>query len=144
MMVIPGANVHTLRELMEDGEPFRKKLDKTAQAFFRTQFFSPSFAQTKKQILARLWGVLSNPVFDRMFSHERNTVDLFDALNSGKVVLVNTGKDLLQKDGSQILGHFFIALIAQAALKRALVPKEERLPAFVYIDEAHAYFDEED
>jgi hypothetical protein len=145
MMVIPGANVHTLRELMEDGEPFRKyveKLDKTAQAFFRTQFFSPSFAQTKKQILARLWEVLSNPVFDRMFSHERNTVDLFDALNSGKVVLVNTGKELLQKDGSQILGRFFIALIAQAALKRALVPKEERLPAFVYIDEAHAYFDE--
>jgi hypothetical protein len=145
MMVIPGANVHTLRELMEDGEPFRKyveKLDKTAQAFFRTQFFSPSFAQTKKQILARLWGVLSNPVFDRMFSHERNTVDLFEALNSGKVVLVNTAKELLQKDGSQILGRFFIALIAQAALKRALVPKEERLPAFVYTDEAHEYFDE--
>jgi len=145
LMVIPGANVHTLRLLMEDGEPFREhieKLEGSAKAFFDTQFFSRSFEPTKKQILARLWGVLSNPIFDRMFSHERNAIDLFEALQSGKIVLVNTAKELLQKEGSQILGRFFIAMIAQAVLKRAVVPKDERVPSFIYIDEAHEYFDE--
>ena len=145
MMVIPGATVHTLRALMEDSEAFRPyvaQLHGTAKAFFETQFFSPQFAATKKQILARLWGVLSNPTFERMFSHERNKVDMFAAMQDGKIVLINTAKDLLQKDGSQILGRFFIALIMQATLQRATIPAEDRCPSFVYIDEAHEYFDD--
>lgn len=145
MMVIPGATVHTLRALMEDARPFRPyvaQLEGTTRAFFETQFFSKSFEPTKKQILTRLWGVLSNTTFDRMFSHERNKVDLFDAMQSGKVVLIHTAKDLLQKDGCQILGRFFIAMLGQATLQRAAVPEQERLPFFVYIDEAHEYFDE--
>jgi hypothetical protein len=145
MMVIPGASVHTLRALMENSEQFRpyvEKLHGTARSFFETQFFSPQFVATKKQILARLWGVLSNPTFERMFSHEKNKVDLFAAMQEGKIVLINTAKDLLQKDGSQILGRFFIALIAQATLQRATIPAEDRYPCFVYIDEAHEYFDD--
>jgi hypothetical protein len=35
-------------------------------------------------------------------------------MNSGKVILINTAKDLLKRDGSAILGRFFIALITQA------------------------------
>jgi hypothetical protein len=60
MLVIPNATIHTMRELMEDAEPFRPyvaKLDATTQRFFETQFFSRSFAPTKQQIARRLWSV---------------------------------------------------------------------------------------
>ena len=145
MMVIPDATVQTLRELMEDGRPFKphmKKLEGSARRFFETEFFSPGFAATKKQILRRLWGVLATPAFERMFSQPDNRIDMFEAMNTGKIVLINTAKDLLKPEGSSIFGRFFIAKIAQAALERATLPEDERRVTFVYIDEAHDYFDE--
>jgi hypothetical protein len=77
-----------------------------------------------------------------MFAGGRNAVDVFAAMNEGKVVLVNTAKDLLKKDGCAILGRFFVAMVGQAAIERAAVPPERRRPTFVYIDEAHEYFDD--
>lgn len=145
MMSIPGATIETFRELLEDGKAFRGYMDSlegSAQAFFKTQYFSPSFSATKKQLLTRLWGVFANRTLERMFSNPENKVDIFSAMNEGKIVLVNTAKDFLKKEGSQLLGRFVIALIGHAVLERALLPREKRLPFFVYIDEAQEYFDE--
>jgi hypothetical protein len=145
MMVIPNATIHTLVELMENGEQFRgymDKLDGSARRFFETQFFTLTYDDTKRQILHRLWGVLSNPTLDRMFSHPRNKIDLFGAMNSGKIVLINTAKDLLKSDGCELFGRFFISLIAQAVMQRAAIPEDRRRPTFVYIDEAHEYVDD--
>lgn len=145
LIEIPDATIHTLRELMEDGERFRpymEKLTGTTRSFFATRFFDRQFNETKKQILTRLWGVLSNTSIERMFSHPKNMVDIFELLNEGKIILINTAKDLLGQEGSAIFGRFFIALIAQAAVQRAVFPPHERRPSFVYIDEAQDYFDE--
>lgn len=145
LIEIPDATIHTLRELMEDSERFRpymQKLTGTARSFFETRFFDRQFNETKKQILTRLWGVLSNASLERMFSHPRNKIDIFELLNEGKIILINTAKDLLGQEGSAIFGRFFVALIAQAAVQRAAIPAYARQPAFVYIDEAQDYFDE--
>lgn len=145
MVTIPGATIHTLMRLMEDGKPFKphmEKLEGSARYFFETEFFHPSFAATKKQILKRLWGVLSTPAFERMFAQEANKLDLFDAMNEGKIILVSTAKDLLKSDGSALLGRFFIAMLAQAALERSTIAAEDRTPTFVYVDEAQEYFDD--
>ena len=144
MLGIPEATIHTLRELMENGEKFRpymERLSGSSRHFFETQFFERQFGETKKQILARLWGVLSNATIERMFSHTENKVDLFSLLNAGKIVLISTAKDFLGHEGASILGRFFVSLIAQAALQRATMPPHERNPTFVYVDEAQDYFD---
>ncbi|MBX9803513.1 MAG: type IV secretion system DNA-binding domain-containing protein [Caulobacteraceae bacterium] len=143
MITIPGATIHTLMQIMEDGARFKPhmgRLQGSARHFFATEFFAPSFAATKKQILRRLWGVLSTPAFERMFSQAENKLDLYAAMNEGKIILVSTAKDLLKQDGSALLGRFFIAMIAQAALERSVIPAEDRTPTFVYIDEAQEYF----
>jgi hypothetical protein len=79
--------------------------------------------------------------FLKVIESKRNKVNLFESMNRGSLILISTDKDLL-KQGSEILGRFFIALIAQAAQERASMPKDSRTPTFVYIDEAHEYFDE--
>ena len=76
-----------------------------------------------------------------MFTNPQSKFDMFTELNSGKLILINTSKSLLKEQGTQILGRFFIALIAQAAQERATLPDYNRLPAMVYIDEAQDYFD---
>src|SRR3954454_18979349 len=63
-------------------------------------------------------------------------------MNRGSLILINTAKDLLKQDGCEILGRFFLALIAQATQERAALPEERRRATFLYIDEAQDYFDE--
>lgn len=145
MISIPGATIHTLMQLMEDGKPFKAQMDQldgSASYFFQTEFFHPSFAATKKQILRRLWGVLSTPAFERMFAQRQNKLDLFEAMQDGKIILVSTAKDLLKTEGSQLFGRFFIAMLAQAALERSTVDPSDRTPTMVYVDEAQEYFDD--
>lgn len=146
MLHIPDATIHTLRELMEPGSEKKfaahiRTLSGTARHFFDTEFTSREFDQTKKQVLRRLWGILENQTFERMFSHPRSKLDLFAEMNAGKVILINTAKDLLKEQGTEIFGRFFIALIAQAAQERATLPEGKRTPTIVYIDEAQDYFD---
>ncbi len=146
MLSIPNATVHTLREVLEDGERFlpqMQKLEGTAHTFFETQFFHKDFKETKQQISRRLWGVLSNTTLERMFNNERNKIDMFDAINSGKIILINTAKDVLKTDASQILGRFFIAMLGQATIQRTVIlPESNRVPTFVYVDEASEYIDD--
>jgi hypothetical protein len=146
MLHVPNATIHTLRELMEPDS--QKKfaaeiatLTGTAKQFFEIEFASKEFEQTKKQVLRRLWGILENQTFERMFAHPRSKLDLFAEMNAGKVILINTAKDLLKEQGTEIFGRFFIAMIAQAAQERATLPAAKRTPTIVYIDEAQDYFD---
>lgn len=147
MFHIPEATIHTLRDLMEPGgsakyHEYINRLDTTARRFFATEFDSKEFTNTKAQVLRRLYGVLENQTFERMFSHPQSKFDMFTEMNKGKLILINTAKSLLKEQGTEILGRFFVALIAQAAQERATLPTYARLPCFVYVDEAQDYFDE--
>jgi len=146
LLHIPGATIHTLRELLEDGgyERYRQHIDKlqgSARAFFEQEFNGKEFAGTKRQVLRRLYGILENQTFERMFSHPKSKLDLFAEMNAGKVILINTAKDLLKESGTEIFGRFFIAMITQAAQERAVLPPASRLPCYVFVDEASDYFD---
>lgn len=147
MFHVPDATIHTLRELMEPGgtakyRPYIDRLDMTARRFFETEFDGKEFTSTKAQVLRRLYGVLENQTFERMFSHPQSKFDMFTEMNQGKLILINTAKSLLKEQGTEVFGRFFIALIAQAAQERATLPDFDRLPCFVYVDEAQDYFDE--
>lgn len=144
MTRIPGANIHTLLELMENGEkfkPFMQTLPGSARLFFETRFFDRTFSETKKQILTRLWGVLANQTLDRMMSAKKNSVDLFQSLQNGSIVFINTAGDFLGREGSSIFSRMFVALLGQALMRRAAVAKHERTPTYIYIDEAEEVVD---
>ncbi len=147
MFHIPDATIHTFRELMEPGgtaayQSHIDKLEGTARHFFIKEFDGKEFAATKAQVLRRLYGVLENRTFERMFSNPASKFDMFTELNAGKLILINTAKSLLKEEGTQIFGRFFVALIAQAAQERATLKDHDRLPAMIYVDEAQDYFDQ--
>jgi hypothetical protein len=144
MQVIPDATINTFRELMEPNgrkkfAPYLAKLEGRAREFFETQFDAAIFSSTKQQVVARLFAISENRTFDRMLSNSRSKLDLFSEINAGKVILINSAKDLLKQQGTEIFGRFFLALIAQAAQERATLPPSKRLPCYVYIDECQDY-----
>ncbi len=147
MFHIEDATIHTLRDLLEPNGTAQfqdeiAQLGGSTKRFFETEFNGKEFASTKSQVLRRLYGVLENQTFERMFSHPETKFDMFAEMNAGKLILINTSKSLLKEQGTQIFGRFFIALIAQAAQERATLQDSDRLPVHVYIDEAQDYFDE--
>lgn len=145
LMQIPGGNIHTLRELMEDGKRFKPYMDKlggTAKAFFETRFFAPDLKATKTQILSRLWGVLSNRALDRVFSATRNTLNLDQALQDGKIIFVHTSKEHLGEEGSAIFARMMVALLGQSLIRRAGIPAKDRTDTYIYLDEADGVVDQ--
>jgi Helicase HerA, central domain len=114
MLSIPGATIHDLLDLMEDDpktadqSKFAKhieKMDRTSRSFFENQFFSKSMSQTKNGIARRLYGVLQIPAFNRMFGATENKLDMFEILQTGKICLVHTAKNLLKEDASSLFGR---------------------------------------
>ena len=145
MLVVPEPTIETMRDFLQEPEraaPYIDKLDGNTREFFKKQFFSKDFDDTRGQILTRVWGILENTTLERMFCNKRNRVNIYEAMNQGSLILIHTAKELLKQQGTEILGRFFIALICQAAQERASIPVDERMPTLVYIDEAHDYFDE--
>jgi hypothetical protein len=150
MLSLENATIHTLRRLLDDDaktmdtSPFREdilKLDPTAQDFFRSHFFQQTLLGTRKALANRILGVLQIPAFDRMFSSV-NKLDMYDALQTGKIVLVNTTKNMLKESGSALFGRFIIARVLSAAFERGALPEDKRRKAFLLIDEASEYLDD--
>jgi len=150
MLSIDGATIHDLLDLMEDDpkSPDKSKfaehiskMDRTSRAFFENQFFGKSLSPTKSGIARRLYGVLQVPAFNRMFGAQDNRLDMFDILQSGKICLVHTAKNLLKTDASSLFGRYIIAQVLHAAFERVAVPVNQRPPAYLLIDEAGEFCD---
>ena len=145
LLAIPGATLQTFLAVLENDEESLshvEKLDAVAQQFFATQYVGDEFKQTKKQIAWRLWGLIANPALSSMFNSPKSKIDLDAELQRGTIILVNTAKDMLKSEGSKLFGRFWVALLAQAAIKRAQIPASERVTTHVYLDEAHEIVDE--
>jgi len=144
LFAIPDATIHTFQDILANGpkkyQPYIDTLDDTTRQFFATDFNNPQFKQTKEQVIARLWAVLGNQTFLRMFSSPRSKIDFFAEINTpGKVILINAEKGLLKEEGTELFGRFFLGLINQAAAQRSSLASNRRLPCFVYVDECHNY-----
>jgi hypothetical protein len=145
MIQIPKATIHTLKDVLENGERYRvymDALDGSSKDFFKTKFFDPSFRPVKTQIINRLWGILGTGTLDRMFSSPEMKVDLGNAFQSGKIILVNTAKELLKDEASAFFGKFILSLVSHAIVERASIKEKDRVPVSIYIDEAHEYLDD--
>lgn len=145
MLSIPGATILTLLECMRDPMHFMgaiEKLPKLTRTFLTDRLQDKEFRQTRQQIEWRLNAVLMNGAFRRSFSAKANKVDLYQCLNAGKVVLINTAKEHLGEEGCRIFGRYMLALVLKAAMDRARLPEASRRTSFLYIDEAADYFDD--
>ncbi len=145
LMQIPGGNIHTLRELMENGHKFKPYMDKlsgSTKTYFETRFFAPDLKATKTQILQRLWGVLSNRALDRIFSATKNSINFDQALADGKIIFINTSKEYLGEEGSAIFARMMVSILGQSLMRRAALKPDKRTPTYIYIDEAEGVIDQ--
>lgn len=134
---IPGATLKTFVSILNGAtySEYVETLSEPAQEFFKQ---SGQFQQTKQELAWRLSLLLENSSFEKMFCSP-TTLDLYQELNEPKIVVIDTSHEKLGNERSALMGRFFIALLLQVSQRRANLGRTERLPTFVYIDEAHEY-----
>jgi tetratricopeptide (TPR) repeat protein len=146
-----GSTITDLRRLLEEtpktyaDSAYRddiEQLDPDAIDFFKTHFFAESVRATRASIARRIHALVAIPAFRRMFTAATNSVDLFDEMNKGTTILVNTNINLLKEDGMVLFGRYVIARALAAAFERSTIPQGRRKPTFLIVDEAAPYFDE--
>jgi GTPase SAR1 family protein len=148
--IIPGANIYTVQDLLRpDGHklfgPYLNKLDARSQQWLRTRFDADIFGQTKEEILYRLEAFTSpRNILGNMLASTEDKFDLGKEIQAGKVVVLNTNRSKLGKQGTRALGRFFIFKVLQAMEDRMDIDRSARLPAFFYIDEATDYIEDDD
>jgi len=151
---MPGANINTLRALLDDGvseRPGHSKprdprfqqairslndpADEGIRNFFENDFYSQSYASTRQEVKTRLWSVLHNSDLFAIFNANSRKLDLAQCIKDSKIVMVNTGMEELE-EARAVLGRFIIALFFQAVIGRT-----EKHPAFLMVDEYQEFAD---
>lgn len=70
-----------------------------------------------------------------MFASPATRLRIADAMNSGKIIVIDASKAVLGDDGSEFYQRFFLALILGAAQARSALNPAQKLPVFCYLDE---------
>jgi len=115
-------------------------LDPIARDFFLKEFSGNQYRQTREQIRYRLHAILGNPTLARLFLAPTNTIDWFEEINNGSIILVDTDKNHLGEKNSSYMGRVALTLILQAVLQRGS-HRGDYTPLHLYVDEAGEYFD---
>jgi hypothetical protein len=136
--VIPNPTLHTFYDLLINGyEKYEQYISKLEdRSFFsKEQFYSSTLKATRDSLITRLGLLLDNYAIASMFKSFKTRLNLAREMDSAKVIIINNSKALLEDNGAEFFGRFFLYLLRKAAERRT--PGADHMPVFCYIDEAH-------
>ena len=87
----------------------------------------------------KLGQFLTSPLIRHVFTSAHNALDIRQAMDSGKILLVNLSHGRLGEDSAGLLGALLVTSIEQAAKSRADIPEHERRDFYLYADEFQTY-----
>lgn len=87
--------------------------------------------------LNKLNSFIGDPILRDILGHPQSSINFRELIDSGKIILINLAKGRL-KANSYLLGALLVAQIEEAAFSRVDTPRSQRLPHYLYLDEAHA------
>jgi len=73
------------------------------------------------------------------FGHETSDFHIRDVMDSNKIFIANLSKGKLGEDATMILGSLLMTSFMNGAQFRAHQREAERVPFFLYVDEAHSF-----
>ncbi|WP_316158324.1 MULTISPECIES: hypothetical protein [unclassified Bradyrhizobium] len=140
LQAFPNPTIDTLKRVLADGltRDEVEKLDSRLRQFFENKasgFHSKTYAETRSQIIWRLDFILTNDTMRAMFASPTTRLKIGEAMNIGKIVLIDASKAKLGDEGSEFYQRFFLALILGAAQARSTLRPSEKLPVYCYLDE---------
>ena len=116
----------------------KKSSRKVMREFFEDGFTSNSFNRTKQSIAVKLQSLFNSSAFYELVNG-KTSIDLEKLVNQRKVILFNLGKGRIGPEASEAFGRFVLAVLQGMAFRRESIPKEDRVPVNIFIDECQNY-----
>ncbi len=138
----PGSTLLGINRILVDKD-YRQKIianvkDPVIKAFWvneyeqwRDQFRNEAIAPIQNKV----GQFLSTAMIRNIVGQEKSTIDIFEIMNSKKILLVNVSKGRIGEDNSSLLGAMLITKIQLSAMERVRIPEDERADFYLYVDE---------
>ncbi len=145
LLARPGSTLLDVPRLLLDTE-WRKRVvaelrNEHLQAFWRKEFgaYAVNFRnEAVAPVLNKVGQFLASPLMRAIVGQQENTFDVRQAMDEGKIFLVNLAKGRIGDDASALLGAMIVSQIWLAALSRQDMPEERRKDFYLTVDEAHS------
>jgi hypothetical protein len=138
----PGSTLLGVQRILVDKE-YRKKMlenvtDPVVKAFWVQEYeqYDPRFRnEAIAPIQNKVGQFLSSSLIRNIVGQPHSSLNLYEAMNSEKIILVNVSKGRIGEDNSQLLGAMVITKLQLAAMERVRIAEEERKDFYLYVDE---------
>ena len=90
-------------------------------------------------VLNKVSALLAHPVLKRFLIDNRKQLSLRQAMDSGKVLLVNISRGELGSDVAFLIGSLLLNALSAAGFSRSNITEDKRRPFFLYLDEFQFY-----
>ena len=139
---IPNKTLSDVLKLLAS-QSYRNKLlskitDTTLIHFWREEFEKmPS--QLQKEAIApiqnKVGQFVTSPLIRKIIGSPQSTISLDTIMNQKKIFIANLSQGRLGEDNATLLGATLITKFQQASMRRVELPKEQRVPFYLYVDE---------
>ncbi|HWW61969.1 MAG TPA: type IV secretion system DNA-binding domain-containing protein [Thermoanaerobaculia bacterium] len=109
--------------------------------FWTTEFekFGRQRSEAVTPIENKLGSLLVDPFVSRILTVKKSTFNPREAIDSGKVLLVNLAKGKIGEAPAMLFGGLLVTMLGLAGLARADMPQSERRDFFMYLDEFQTF-----
>lgn len=140
--VTPGASFVEVVRALTDDKYVQELLPKVTDPIVR-RYWTDQIAKTDQfhksetldYIVSKFGKFITNKMIRNIIGQSKTTLNFREAMDTGKIVFLKLAKGLLGEEDSNFLGLLLIPKVLQAALSRQDMPKEERRPFYLYVDE---------
>ncbi len=88
---------------------------------------------------AKFWPFTTGSIIRNIIWQPQSSFDFWKAMQERKIILVNLSKWLLGPVNSELIWRMVVTQIQVAAMKRAGMAEQDRIPFYLYIDECQNY-----
>lgn len=136
------ANISMLYNVVAD-EQFRetlleKVMDERIRSFWESEFKKMS-REASSAVLTKLYRIVQERILAPMFDCKRSRIDFRKVMDERKIVVVNLSEGAITSDAANFLGSLILSRVYLAGMSREDTPEEERVPFYVYVDEAYRF-----
>jgi hypothetical protein len=146
LLEYPNSTLLDLPKLLTDKD-FRKNvlnyiIHPQVREFWLSEFDKYSVwlrSEAISPILNKISQFLISIPLRNFVGQKENTFGVRQAMDEGKILIVNLAKGKIGEDNCSLLGALVVTKIQLAALSRADLPEENRKPFYLYVDEIHSF-----
>jgi hypothetical protein len=146
LLEYPNSTLLDLPKLLTDKD-FRKNVlnyitHPQVREFWLSEFDKYSVwlrSEAISPILNKISQFLISIPLRNIVGQKENTFGVRQAMDEGKILIVNLAKGKIGEDNCSLLGALVVTKIQLAALSRADLPEENRKPFYLYVDEIHNF-----